>query len=221
MTRTLLSMLLLALIFPFASAEMPGLHDRGRFPIPDPNPGARYIAEDPVSETRAEEEGTISDEIEVEEETGFDEGDESIVADADEAEGPGDCANPKALAFKKVARVLELTEEQRNDWREMLKVRRETVGPLRDALAENRREMKAFLEDPDADPAIGGELLQESKSLRDAIREAHRTYVEDFQAMLDAEQARKLKGIRAAAKAQPLIPAFRKTGLVAPPKKRR
>lgn len=126
---------------------------------------------------------------------------------------PGPC---RIRAFKVVARALQLDEGQREQWRELLTERHDTVAPLREQLQQVQAEIKDLLASPDPDPARLGELMLEAKQLREEIARANQDYREGFESMLDGQQLRRLEGMRKANKVAPLLPAFRSTGLVAP-----
>ncbi len=129
---------------------------------------------------------------------------------------PEDGVAPRLTPFVRVARFLGLDETQRLEWRELLEIRHAAMLPLRQELAEDKQALAEFLANPDADPAIGGELLREIRRTKEAMRAVHRHYLEDFEALLDEEQRRKLQAMRATARLAPLLPAFRAAGLVPP-----
>ena len=137
----------------------------------------------------------------------------------DEATDDGRSCPPRALVA--VARFLELDESQRETWRGLLEQRRAAAEPLREQLAAARRELADLLGQGGADPAEVGELTLEIHRLRSALREVKETYAQGFESMLDDEQLAKLEFIRRAARVQPLVPAFRRAGLVGPPERRR
>ncbi len=62
-----------------------------------------------------------------------------------------------------------------------------------------------------------GEKVIEIHAIDLQLRDANQDYVAGFEALLDEEQAGRLGFIRRAARVQPLIPAFRAAGLLAPP----
>lgn len=135
------------------------------------------------------------------------------------AEDEGRGCPPRALVV--VARFLELDEAQRETWRGLLEERRTAAEPLREQLAATRRELAELLSQGGADPAEVGELTLEIHRLRSALRDVQQAYVQGFEAMLSDEQLAKLQFIRRAARVQPLVPAFRRAGLVAPPGRHR
>lgn len=135
---------------------------------------------------------------------------------AAESEDPADPAPCRARPFKVVARTLELDESQREQWRDLLTQRHDTVAPLREELARVRSEIEDLLASPDPDPALLGELMLEAAGLREEIAQANQDYRRGFESMLDESQLRRLDGMRKANKVAPLLPAFRRTGLVAP-----
>lgn len=122
--------------------------------------------------------------------------------------------NPKAQ--EAVARFLQLTPDQVQDWNELLAAREASILPLRDDLRDVEIELKELLDGEDPDPTAVGTLVLEGKSLREAIGEVHRDYVDSFEGMLVEEQRGRLSAIRRAERLQPLFPAFRLFGLLGP-----
>lgn len=123
-------------------------------------------------------------------------------------------APDRAAAKQVVARTLQLTAQQAADWEALWAARENTVGPLRAELKAVRGELKALLGQSGPDTAKVGELTIEAAGLRDRIAAARKSYVEGFEALLDADQAARLEGMRKAARVAPLVPAFEHTGLV-------
>lgn len=119
-------------------------------------------------------------------------------------------ARPKEL----VARYLELSSEQLGQWEELLTTLRSTVEPLQQRLREVESQLAELLRQENPDPAAVGALAIEGHTLRAGIAQGLRDYVHGFEAMLTAEQMRKLQALRLAERLQPLIPAFKAVHLV-------
>lgn len=119
-------------------------------------------------------------------------------------------ARPKEL----VARYLQLSSEQLGQWEELLTTLRSTVEPLQQRLQEVESQLAELLRQENPAPAAVGALVIERHTLRAGIGQGLRDYVNGFEAMLTAEQVRKLQAIRLAERLQPLIPAFEAVHLV-------
>jgi len=121
---------------------------------------------------------------------------------------------PKAQEV--VARFLQLTPDQVQDWNELLAAREASILPLRDELRDVEIELKELLDGENPDPTAVGTLVLQGKALREAIADVHRDYVDDFEGLLVEEQRQRLSAIRHAERLQPLFPAFRLFGLLGP-----
>lgn len=131
-----------------------------------------------------------------------------LLAQADAPEAP--------KAREAVARFLQLTPDQMEEWNGLLAARQALVQPLREELRDVEGELKELLDGDNPDPTAIGTLVLEGKALREAIGDANRDYVEGFEAMLTEEQRGRLTAIRRAERLQPLFPAFRLFGLLGP-----
>lgn len=121
---------------------------------------------------------------------------------------------PFPHAREAVARFLELSPEQVAQWEALLATLRDTVAPLSQQLRSLEGQLAELLKQENPDPAAVGTLVIQIKGVKEAIGQAHREYVNGFEAMLNREQTAKLRFIRQAEKVQPLIPAFRAVHLV-------
>ena len=146
-----------------------------------------------------------------------DEGQAGEPAEAGDAASGERPPAPRVEAFRAVSRYLQLDEDQREAWKNLLAELREQVAPLREQLQSVRQELRDELGAPDPDPATVGTLMLEARDLEQQIRAAREEYRQDFSNLLDAEQNRKLEAIHAAARLEPLLPAFRATALIGPP----
>ena len=112
-------------------------------------------------------------------------------------------------AHNGVAAFLHLTDEQIVAWDEIYLIHRDAEQPRKDAIAEVQEKIDALFEAGDPDPATVGELVIERRELGEALIEVHVVYHEDFVALLDESQVRRLRFIARADDVQKFIPAFK------------
>jgi Spy/CpxP family protein refolding chaperone len=112
-------------------------------------------------------------------------------------------------AHNQVARFLQLSDEQIASWDVIYRIHREAERPLRDEAAAVQASIDALFEAGDPDPAALGGLVIERHALGEALQEVHLVYHEDFVALLDEAQARRLGFIARADEVQKIIPAFK------------
>ena len=115
-----------------------------------------------------------------------------------------------------VIQFLALAPDQVAQWDALIATREQTIPPLREQLRPIEEQIKALLAQPNPDPAAVGALVIQASSIRVQIEAAKDAYVGGFEAVLTADQLAKLRFIRRAEKARPLIPAFRLAGLLPP-----
>ncbi|HVN76835.1 MAG TPA: periplasmic heavy metal sensor [Thermoanaerobaculaceae bacterium] len=118
-----------------------------------------------------------------------------------------------------VAEFLALTPDQVSQWDALIATREQTVPPLREQLKGIEDQIKALLAQPNPDPAAVGALVIQAAAVKEQLDSARGAYVSGFEAMLTSDQTARLNFIRRAAKARPLIPAFRLAGLLPPPQR--
>ena len=112
-------------------------------------------------------------------------------------------------AHNGVAAFLHLTDEQIVAWDEIYLIHRDAEQPLKDAIAEVQEKIDALFEAGDPDPGEVGGLMIERRYLGEALIEVHVVYHEDFVALLDESQMRRLRFIARADDVQKFIPAFK------------
>jgi hypothetical protein len=112
-------------------------------------------------------------------------------------------------AHNRVAAFLQLTDEQIAAWDVIYQIHREAEQPLQDKVAAIQPEIDALFETGDPDPAALGELVIERHALGEALFDVHLAYHEDFLALLDEPQVKRLKFIARADDVQQIIPAFK------------
>ncbi len=108
-----------------------------------------------------------------------------------------------------VVAFLDLTPEQVEAWNEMHRIHRESEQPLKEDIAGVQEEIDALFEAGSPDPAAAGALFIERRALTDQLVQVHVVYHEDFVAMLDDTQLRRLRLIARADDVQKFIPAFK------------
>jgi len=117
-------------------------------------------------------------------------------------------------AHNGVAAFLHLTDEQIVDWDEIYQIHRDAEQPLKEDIRAVQTEIDALFEAGDPDPATVGGLMIERRELGEALLEVHVIYHEDFVALLDESQVRRLRFIARADDVQKFIPAFKLFELV-------
>ena len=117
-------------------------------------------------------------------------------------------------AHETVVNVLQLTPDQVTQWDALLATRKATVEPLKENLQDIASQLKTLLADENPDPTAVGELVIQARDLRQQIAQANQEYIDGFEALLNEQQTKKLKFLRAANKAVRVLPAFKLFGLV-------
>ncbi len=112
-------------------------------------------------------------------------------------------------AHNRVAAFLQLSEQQIADWDVIYKIHRDAEQPLKDEIAAIQKEIDDLFEAGEPDAAVLGELVIDRRELGEALFAVHLVYHEDFVALLDETQARRLRFIARADDVQQIIPAFK------------
>lgn len=94
--------------------------------------------------------------------------------------------------FARLARHLELTEEQRTQAQAIHQATREQVQPIRERSMELHGQLRELLEQPAPDATAVGELTIAVHANRDQVRRLHTDARASFEAILTAEQLAKL-----------------------------
>ncbi len=115
-----------------------------------------------------------------------------------------------------VIRFLALTPDQVTQWDALIATREQTIPPLREQLEGIEEQIKGLLGQSNPDPAAVGALVVQAAGVKAQIEAARTAYVDGFEAMLGPDQVARLNFIRRAEKAVPLLPAFRRAGLLPP-----
>ena len=128
---------------------------------------------------------------------------------------PSDLTHPAMdAAHHAVANFLALDQNQVESWDILWADHRAAEEPLRQQIADVQTLIEDLFASGAPDPTELGLLMIERRDLGEALIDVHVIYVEDFQALLDEEQAGRLREIRIADKIQRWIPAFKAFELV-------
>ena len=116
-----------------------------------------------------------------------------------------------------IVEYLQLSAAQIDAWDALIDETSALAEPLRDRVREINDELESFLDDDDALADVVGALVIERHDLVEELLWIHRDYVDRFEHdILTEDQHRKYHQVRAAARVQPLIPAFRLFALIPP-----
>ncbi len=113
------------------------------------------------------------------------------------------------VSHNAVVAFLELTPEQVENWNEIYRIHRDAEAPLKEAIREIQEEIDALFEAGAPDPAEIGVKFIQRRALTDELVHVHVVYHEDFVAMLDDTQLRRLRLVARADDVQKFIPAFK------------
>ena len=108
-----------------------------------------------------------------------------------------------------VVAFLKLTPEQVTAWDEVYRIHRDEEQLIKEDLAEVQEAIEVLFEAGDPDPAEVGARFIERRVLGEDLIEVHVVYHEDFVALLEENQIRKLHFIARADDVQRIIPAFK------------
>ena len=112
-------------------------------------------------------------------------------------------------AHNRVAAFLQLSNQHIAYWDVIYKIHRDAEQPLQDEAAAVQAEIDALFEAGAPDPAEVGELVIHRHELGEALITVHVVYHQDFVALLDGTQVRRLNFIARADDVQQVIPAFK------------
>lgn len=116
-----------------------------------------------------------------------------------------------------IIRYLDLSDAQIEAWDALIEETSTFAEPLRDRVQEIDDELAALFESDDTDAGTVGGLVIERHGLLEELFRLRRDYVDRFEhGILTVDQHRKYHVVRAAARVQPLIPAFRLFALIPP-----
>jgi len=120
------------------------------------------------------------------------------------AEQPADCdGGPIAV----VAHFLGLTPDQLPVFEQALRERQQTLGPILQGIAMREQRIRELIASGGS-PAEIGVLVIQIHQLRQAAEAAQAAFLARVESLLDAEQQARWRQVRAAARLQPVVPAF-------------
>ncbi|BCR04360.1 hypothetical protein DESUT3_14290 [Desulfuromonas versatilis] len=102
-------------------------------------------------------------------------------------EGPGDCGFGKG-PMGRMARVLDLSETQQNQIKEIQAAERETIRPLREQLQQTRAKVKSLVQSESFDEAAVRSLIAAQESNRTEMMVARARAHNQIYALLTPEQ---------------------------------
>jgi hypothetical protein len=106
-----------------------------------------------------------------------------------------------------VARFLHLGPEQAQAFGQLLQARQAALAPILQQIALREQRIRELLA-AGANPAEIGVLMLQVHGLQQAAAAAQARFLTAFAELLDEEQRRRWEGARAAARLQPVLPAF-------------
>lgn len=121
---------------------------------------------------------------------------------------------PHIPPLQLLGRYLELSQEQIESIRALVEMRRNTVRPLNDQIAEKEKTLRELLESGNPDAATVGKLAIEIHGLRQEIAATLQQFHKDLEGLLSEAQVRKLRLLRQAARLEPVVRAARELGIV-------
>jgi hypothetical protein len=130
----------------------------------------------------------------------------AVVAPVAAQEGPPPIVE---AAHNGVAAFLHLTDEQIVVWDDIYQIHRDAEQQFKEDIRAVQTEIDGLFEAGDPDPTEVGELMIVRREFGEALLEVHRIYHEDFVALLDEFQVRRLRFIARADDVQKFIPAFK------------
>ncbi len=128
--------------------------------------------------------------------------------------GPPEAPPPPAI----VATFLGFTEEQAQQFRQLLEQREQAAHDLAQQLGSKQRELEQLVNSAAPDPAAVGRLLLELRALQQQAGQIVRAARERFVQLLTPEQKEKLGQVEQAAQLLPAITAFIAVQLIFPPR---
>lgn len=112
-------------------------------------------------------------------------------------------------AVRVVAQFLQLSDQQVEQWVEILQGLHESVQPLAQTLAEREQALADLVQSDFPDPTEVGTRVLEIRELRQEIYGLRQQATADFEALLDDQQLDRLTTLRHAARLARVLPAFK------------
>ncbi len=130
------------------------------------------------------------------------------------AQAPTLCDAGRAMEV--VARFLDLTEDQREDFVSILQESHADIKLLEDQQKALRHELDELLDSGQYDLSEVGAITEEIHDLGHQIRDIRREMIESLLLVMDEEQEMKSGIVRRAAALQPVINAYKVLGILPP-----
>ena len=113
----------------------------------------------------------------------------AILAQPGDGPGRGGMHGPGAPRFlHHVARQLNLTDEQGDEWKQIVEALHESVQPLLEEAKALHQELRDLTESANPDPTVVGQLHLDAAALHKDVRALHENAQTDLRAILTAEQ---------------------------------
>ncbi len=133
---------------------------------------------------------------------------------AEQQGGPPPPGGDLRDAAQVVGHVLELTPDQGNAWKDILKAHGDQLRPIRDQIRQKEQDLRALINASAPDAAAIGQLVLAIKALRGQIDAIETDATTAFIAILTEEQKAKIAEIAAAAPLCHVVPAFARLNLI-------
>jgi Spy/CpxP family protein refolding chaperone len=96
----------------------------------------------------------------------------------------------------RVARALNLTEEQRASVKALMEEHHQSLQPLREQERDLRQQIRQQLDGGSADPTTIGQLTIQAHAVGQQLHQSHAALMERFQALLTPEQKARLEQLK-------------------------
>lgn len=136
----------------------------------------------------------------------------SLAATAQEPPQPGP---PPPLQL--VARFLQLTQDQVQQFETLLRQREETVRSISEQIRTRGQRLESMLNSSNPDPAAVGALVLEIHGLSRQVRQAQENFMTALNNLLTQDQRDRVTAVQRASRLLPVIEAFARLGLLPPP----
>ena len=87
-----------------------------------------------------------------------------------------------------VVRQLDLSDEQRDEWQQIVAALHESVQPLLEEARALHQELRDLTESTNPDPTAAGQLYLDAAAIHNDVRASHENAQTDLRAILTAEQ---------------------------------
>jgi Spy/CpxP family protein refolding chaperone len=128
----------------------------------------------------------------------------------------GPALDPPLHPMRIVAQYFDFTQEQVDQIRGFLEIRKAAVEPLLKQIAAQEKDLHDLLGTTDPDPAAVGNMLIAIHQLKEQVKAARDQFDTSLEGILTPDQATKLHAVRRAARLEPVVRAMRELGLDLP-----